>query len=75
MPIPSDNYEWVEGFKPRFGLVEVDYESFERKPRESALFYGKLAREKKIDEKYLNACLSKAKKLKMLGSSTCDSSS
>ncbi|OYT25436.1 MAG: beta-glucosidase [Thermofilum sp. ex4484_82] len=70
-----DNYEWVEGFKPRFGLVEVDYESFERKPRESALFYGKLAREKKIDEKYLNACLSKAKKLKMLGSSTCDPSS
>ena len=25
-----DNFEWAYGFGPRFGLVEVDYETFER---------------------------------------------
>lgn len=31
-----DNFEWQEGFGPRFGLVEVDYQSFSRTPRASA---------------------------------------
>ena len=31
-----DNFEWAEGFKPRFGIVEVDYTTQERKVRESA---------------------------------------
>ena len=31
-----DNYEWDKGFLPRFGLVEVDYNSYGRRPRESA---------------------------------------
>jgi beta-glucosidase len=31
-----DNYEWEKGFIPRFGLVEVDYNSYARRPRESA---------------------------------------
>ena len=34
-----DNFEWAEGFRPRFGLVEVDYETLERKPRASAFVY------------------------------------
>ncbi len=34
-----DNYEWAEGFGPRFGLVEVDYKTGERKVRNSAYFY------------------------------------
>jgi beta-glucosidase len=34
-----DNYEWAEGFEPRFGLVEVDYKTGERKVRKSAYFY------------------------------------
>jgi beta-glucosidase len=34
-----DNFEWAEGFKPRFGLVEIDYETMERKPRPSAYVY------------------------------------
>lgn len=30
-----DNFEWAEGFKPRFGLVGVNYETQERTVRES----------------------------------------
>lgn len=33
-----DNYEWGS-FKPRFGLVDVDFESFKRTPKGSAYFY------------------------------------
>ncbi len=34
-----DNFEWAEGFWPRFGLVEIDYTTFERKPRPSSQYY------------------------------------
>lgn len=34
-----DNFEWHLGFEPRFGLVEVDYETLERRIRPSALVY------------------------------------
>lgn len=34
-----DNFEWREGFDPRFGLIEVDYKTMERKIRPSALVY------------------------------------
>ena len=37
-----DNYEWAEGFEPRFGLVEVDYRTGERTIRKSALFYREI---------------------------------
>lgn len=39
-----DNFEWDKGFWPRFGLVEIDYETFMRKPRPSAYFYADVAR-------------------------------
>lgn len=35
----TDNFEWDKGFGPRFGLVEIDYETMERKPRPSAYVY------------------------------------
>lgn len=35
-----DNFEWADGFWPRFGLIEVDYKTLQRKPRPSALWYG-----------------------------------
>ena len=34
-----DNFEWDKGFWPRFGLVEIDYKTFERKPRPSYYWY------------------------------------
>ncbi len=34
-----DNFEWIKGFGPRFGLYEVDYTTMERKPRPSAHLY------------------------------------
>lgn len=34
-----DNYEWAEGFEKRFGLVEIDYKTLERRIRPSAYFY------------------------------------
>ena len=33
-----DNFEWDKGFWPRFGLVEVDYKTLQRKIRKSAYF-------------------------------------
>jgi len=37
-----DNFEWAYGFKPRFGLVAINYATLERTVRPSALVYQKL---------------------------------
>ncbi|MFA4818101.1 MAG: glycoside hydrolase family 1 protein [Parcubacteria group bacterium] len=37
-----DNYEWLYGFEPRFGLIEIDYKTLERKPRKSFYAYKKI---------------------------------
>jgi beta-glucosidase len=37
-----DNFQWDKGFWPRFGLFAVDYRTFGRKPRPSALWLAKL---------------------------------
>ena len=38
-----DNFEWIEGFTPRFGLYEVDYRTFKRTPRASAALFRQAA--------------------------------
>lgn len=34
-----DNFEWAEGYKERFGIVYVNYETFERIIKDSGVFY------------------------------------
>jgi len=41
----TDNFEWLEGFSARFGLVYVDYATQQRRIKESGEFYGKMIRE------------------------------
>ena len=37
-----DNFEWAEGYRPRFGLISVDYRTQERTLRPSADFYRRI---------------------------------
>lgn len=37
-----DNYEWAHGFDKRFGLIEINYDTLERRVRPSAYVYKKL---------------------------------
>jgi beta-glucosidase len=39
-----DNFEWVLGYGPKFGLVAVDRSSFDRRPKPSAAWLGAVAR-------------------------------
>ncbi|MBU4142700.1 family 1 glycosylhydrolase, partial [Patescibacteria group bacterium] len=39
-----DNFEWSDGFWPRFGLVEINYKTLERKIRPSAWEYAKICK-------------------------------
>ncbi len=37
-----DNFEWLYGYEPRFGLIEIDYKTLERKPRKSFYAYKEI---------------------------------
>ena len=37
-----DNFEWVEGYKPRFGLVHVDFHTQERTLKDSGYWFRQL---------------------------------
>jgi beta-glucosidase len=43
-----DNFEWAEGFRPRFGIVRVDYETQERIIKDSGYWYRKLIQTRRI---------------------------
>ena len=53
-----DNWEWAEGFEPRFGMIGIDYQTKERQIRESARLFAEIAKNNQVDtlilEKYLN---------------------
>lgn len=44
-----DNYEWAFGFEKRFGLVEIDYTTQERKIRPSAFEYKKICESNSLE--------------------------
>ncbi len=44
-----DNYEWALGFEKRFGLVEINYETLERKIRPSAYIYKRICEENAVE--------------------------
>jgi len=46
-----DNFEMprTSGFWPRFGLVEVDYKTMERRIRQSAYYYAKIIKENALE--------------------------
>ena len=37
-----DNFEWAWGLSKRFGLVHVDYETLQRRPKDSARWYSRV---------------------------------
>jgi beta-glucosidase len=37
-----DNFEWAYGYSKRFGLIDVNYETLERTPKDSARFYSEV---------------------------------
>jgi len=43
-----DNFEWAEGWYPKFGLYEVDMETLERKARPSAQVYADICRNNQV---------------------------
>lgn len=43
-----DNFEWESGFWPRFGLLEMNYETQERKIRPSAKVYAEICKNNRL---------------------------
>ncbi len=49
----TDNFEWKEGERARFGIVHVDYETQKRTVKQSGLFYSSIIRNGGVtDEAY-----------------------
>lgn len=48
-----DNFEWADGFDPRFGLIEVDFHSQKRTIRPSAYVYREIIKHNGIPHKLL----------------------
>ena len=43
-----DNFEWAEGYRKRFGLVRVNYETCERTPKASYRWFAKVAETREL---------------------------
>jgi len=45
-----DNFEWVEGYTPRFGMIHVDYKTQKRTLKDSARWYSKVIQANALPE-------------------------
>ena len=45
-----DNFEWNEGYLMRFGMIHVDFETFERTVNDSAKLFGDIAKKNALDD-------------------------
>ena len=45
-----DNFEWLAGYRPRFGIVRVDYATQKRVPKLSALWYHEVISANRVTE-------------------------
>lgn len=52
-----DNFEWVEGFSARFGIVELSTETMERKIKKSGEFFKQMIENKGVTEEMASAAL------------------
>lgn len=43
-----DNFEWLFGYKPKFGLIAVDRLTQQRTPKPSAHYLGHIARTNRL---------------------------
>lgn len=53
-----DNYEW-SSFVPKFGLIDVNFETFERKFKNSAYFYRDIIRNNGLNQNILKKYINK----------------
>ncbi|MFH1226033.1 MAG: glycoside hydrolase family 1 protein, partial [bacterium] len=48
-----DNFEWEKGFRPRFGLIDVNYNNFKRTVKNTAKIYAEICKGNSITKRLL----------------------
>ncbi len=48
-----DNFEWEKGYAARFGLIDVDWQTLQRRPKKSFSVYGRIAAENALSHDIL----------------------
>ena len=43
-----DNFEWALGMEPRFGLIHVDHETYNRTPKASYYYYSDICKTNQV---------------------------
>jgi len=44
-----DNFEWTQGYGPKFGIIHLDRETQVRNPKPSARYLGTIAKANEIE--------------------------